>query len=470
MKLAPLLVVFAIAIPFMGSAKAVETVDLSADGYRFEGWGVSLCWWAHQVGDWPEDRLESLAEAIVDPTEGLGLSLFRYNIGGGDAPGHDHLRAGGDVPGFQAGPNTPIDPDADRNQRRVMLALRDRVRLAGHTPILEAFSNSPPHWMTASGCASGGKDGAPNLPPERVDDFAAYLADVVELYRERYGVEFRTIDPFNEPNAKWWTAGHNQEGCQVPTAQQAGVIAALHRAFEERGLGGMTAISATDGHSIDWTLENVRALDPATLRRLGQINTHTYAGTKRRELREFAAGTGKRLWQSESGPMNLDQRGYGALVAMMGRIALDLNELRPAAWCLWQAVSDSDAWGCFLMDESEHTFRPSKSHRLYAQFTRAIRPGDRILPTDGRVNLLAAISSDRRRATIVVVNDQAEPQTREVRLENAEVMIDQIAATRSSRSERFASVEATAYTDGVLRIEAPPHSVTTVTVPLREAE
>jgi hypothetical protein len=48
------------------------------------------------------------------------------------------------------GPDGTWNWDADANQRWMLLAARDR---GAH--IFEAFSNSPPYWMTVSGRASG---------------------------------------------------------------------------------------------------------------------------------------------------------------------------------------------------------------------------------------------------------------------------------------------------------------------------
>ena len=196
---------------------AVRSVKIDATDRRpFEGWGTSLCWWAHRVGDWPDDRLDKLLEMIVNPETGLGYTIFRYNIGGGDAPGHDHMRPGGDIPGFKRGPDSAYDWNADRNQRRVLLKLRDRVPDA----VFEAFSNSPPYWMTISGCASGAKDGGDNLRADAEAAFADYLTEVVRYYRDEHQLVFRTLSPMNEPNADWWRAGHNQEGCHVSVPQQ----------------------------------------------------------------------------------------------------------------------------------------------------------------------------------------------------------------------------------------------------------
>ncbi len=51
----------------------------------FEGWGVSLCWWANMCGRWSEDKIDELVDWLVSP-QGLNYRIFRYNIGGGDDP------------------------------------------------------------------------------------------------------------------------------------------------------------------------------------------------------------------------------------------------------------------------------------------------------------------------------------------------------------------------------------------------
>ena len=62
------------------------TIRPYADGQEpFEGWGISLCWWANMCGSWSEERIDSLVDWLVSP-QGLNFRIFRYNIGGGDDP------------------------------------------------------------------------------------------------------------------------------------------------------------------------------------------------------------------------------------------------------------------------------------------------------------------------------------------------------------------------------------------------
>src|SRR6266487_4368308 len=52
-------------------------------GPAFDGWGTSLCWFANAVGRWPEPQRSEIADALFSD-RGLGLTLVRYNIGGGE--------------------------------------------------------------------------------------------------------------------------------------------------------------------------------------------------------------------------------------------------------------------------------------------------------------------------------------------------------------------------------------------------
>lgn len=444
---------------------AVETVRIDvAKRTLFEGWGTSLCWWANRVGDWPDDRLDELLDLIVSPDDGLGYTIFRYSIGGGDAPGHDHMRPGGAIPGFKPGPNAPYDWTADGNQRRVLLKLRERVPGA----IFEAFANSPPYWMTVSGCAAGAADGGDNLRPDAEAAFADYLTEVVRHYRDSHGVVFRTLSPLNEPNARWWRAGHNQEGCHVGVPQQQRLIQAVARALQRKQLTA-TGVAAPETNSIDDCVTNLRVYDNATFATLAQINTHTYAGTRRKALREIALHHEKRIWQSESGP--LDLRGaspFDIHLAMAERIVVDLNEMRVAAWLDWQVI-DSGVWSCIDVNERDHTFRKAAKFPCYALFTRAIRPGDQVLHVNAP-HVLAALSDKRRCLTIVVVNATAEAKTYRFALESGlRSAVGQARLMRTSETEPLVDLPPVAVDKDGVALTCAPRSVTAIVISLEAA-
>ena len=127
----------------------------------FEGWGTSLCWWANRIG-YSDPLSKQAAEAFCDPVNGLGMNILRYNIGGGDDPEHTHItRTDSMMPGFWKNPVTgssageyswEYDWDMDARQRNV---LQKCLEAYGEGMLVEAFSNSPPYFLTRSGCSSG---------------------------------------------------------------------------------------------------------------------------------------------------------------------------------------------------------------------------------------------------------------------------------------------------------------------------
>ena len=156
----------AMGIACMGSGitalpvSAATTVTLSpSDRYEinggvFEGWGSSLCWWANRVGY--NDELSQKCADLFYGENGLHLNIARFNIGGGDDPSHHHItRTDSNMPGYTVWNNGQVtyDWNADANQRNV---LRRCIEAAGEDMITEMFSNSPPYFMTWSGCSSGG--------------------------------------------------------------------------------------------------------------------------------------------------------------------------------------------------------------------------------------------------------------------------------------------------------------------------
>ncbi|CAI6002344.1 unnamed protein product [Closterium sp. NIES-64] len=84
---------------------------------------------------------------------------------------------------------------ADSRQQAVLLGAKARG-----VNVFEAFSNSPPWWMTASKDVAGGKKAfQTNLLPKFEGRFAKYLVEVVERFKTDPAlgnIEFDTLEPF----------------------------------------------------------------------------------------------------------------------------------------------------------------------------------------------------------------------------------------------------------------------------------
>ena len=430
-------------LPFSAAAEEVIRITPGTDAGGetvFEGWGTSLCWWANRIG-YSEELTGKAAEAFFDAEKGLGMNIARYNIGGGDDPSHDHItRTDSMMPGFAVSPSYDeasgtysweYDWTADENQRNV---LRKAKESCGDLFIAEAFSNSPPYFMTCSGCSSGGEDPAKNnLRDDAYDAFAAYLADVAEHYKTEWDISFQSITAMNEPYTNYWKAySPKQEGCHFDQGEsQSRIILALRAAMDERGMEDVL-ISASDETSIDIQAMSWRRLSDEAKAAVDRIDTHSYNGTMRQMLRKAAGDAGKGLWMSEvdggeTAGNNAGEMGAGLWLA--NRILEDMNGLKPSAWILWQVIdshicadgwlgrrdtgmvnTEGGYWGTAVADHDRKELILTMKYFTLGQFTRYIRPGYRIL--EGGERCLAAYSPGENTLVLVAVN--ARPKEAEI--------------------------------------------------------
>jgi len=415
-----------------GGAEPVVEIELRPDldhpGPVFEGWGTALAWYAHITGGWPDAEREELADLLFGK-EGLGLTIARYNIGGGNAPDtEDYLRVGADIPGFWRKPIRETgsdwwDPDdpamwdwsADANQRWWLDAVKQRVA----QPIFEAFSNSPPYFLTVSGLVSGHEDRrTDNLRPGAEASFAQYLVRVTAEIGRRHGIHFRTLSPINEPGTDYWHAANTQEGSHWGPASQARMIDATYAALQSAGLE--TVVAAPDETSSDLFLADWAAYPRETRARIGQINIHSYGNLHQTAVRDIARANNIRLWMSENDTPRVgdgeDFNGMATSLAFAEHVVLDLRRLEPSAWVFWQAVETFSAidgkkgtnWGLIKADlraesSADHRITITKKYWALAQFSRFIRPGFKLVPI-ADVDTVAALSPDADELVMVHVN------------------------------------------------------------------
>lgn len=443
-------------------------IDPGIQYQEFEGWGTSLSWWAHDLGERDSALAQRTVGWMTDPDTGLGFTIFRYNIGGGEAPQHKHIPQHRRVPGFKPTESGPYDWNADAGQRLVLRETLRRVPKA----ILEAQSNSPPYWMTKSGCAAGDTDGSDNLKEDSYPAFADYLTEVVKHFHDFWGADFRTLAPMNEPNSGWWKSGNNQEGCAFSIPHQIRILAAAGKSLKDKGLSS-TALSAADANSMEETRQDLKAYDAATLALLSQINTHSYYGfDSRRALSDLAVKSGKRIWQSESGPLSGGNATvFDACLFMSDVMLKDLRDLRANAWVDWQ-VQGEGPWGAITSKG------PNLKFHFYAAFTRFIRPGSRFIgckaagdsaatagqgaPGNTDVNMVAVLAPSTGNLVLVAVNTGAQDQDYLLDLSAFPKLPAAARVFRASEKENLIRLPDLGLSGGPVAFRAAARSVTTV--------
>lgn len=372
----------------------------------WKGWGTSLAWWGNAVGRWSDPSRQAVFQALFS-RQGLGLNLLRYNIGGGENPNHHHMRLYADVPGWVDADGV-WQPDADSAQVTV---LKESMALGVDT--VEAFSNAPPYWMTRHDCAAGSPDGSANLADDKLEAFADYLVAVVVHFRDRVGIRFHSLSPVNEPLSWWWKAGNNQEGCRFEVDQQKVLLGLLRSKLDAVGLGALL-LSGPEENNLDQSVETLDSLGEATLGRMGQLNVHSYQGSRRAELADRAQRLGLPLWMSEvtvGGTEAHDHQDWTSAVELGQKVCADVNGLACEAWVYWQAVEDEAGGhnhGLVHADfRGSEAWFLTRQYHVMAQFSRFIRPGARILAGMAE-NTVAAWHPDGT-VVLVAVNPTAQP-------------------------------------------------------------
>lgn len=399
-----------LSIPLYAHGGGTENLVLSQNYERqqLEGWGVSLCWWANMCGKWGNELADQITDWLVGE-DGLGYNIFRFNIPGGDDPANrnckiHHMAYGkglrAEMQGYKSSPTASYNWGADAGQRNILLKIKERNPDA----VFEAFCNTPPYFMTYSGCASGAKRAVDdNLRTSCYVDYARYLIDVCQHYRSSFGIEFKTLEPFNEPETDYWRAGGGQEGCHFELSTMINFTKVIAPMLRKSGL--KTVLAMTDETSVEQSVRDYEAfrLDTAAFNAIGQWNVHTYEvdETSRMSLQNMAKADKMPLWVSETG---LSGDGLKGNLQLTQRLFDDMRLLQPQAWCDWQAVEeDNDQWCTVTANFQTGEAVRNKNYYVRQQVTHFIRPGYRFIYTPS-AQTLAAVSPTRSQLVVVNIN------------------------------------------------------------------
>ena len=434
-----------------------------------EGWGVSLCWWANMCGKWSDAKIDQLVEWLVSPKY-LNYNIFRYNIGGGDDPENrnctpHHMGAEGgkglraEMEGFKDSSDGEYIWSRDEAQRKIMLKIKEKRPDA----IFEAFSNSAPYYMTYSGCCAGHTNASrDNLKPEYYEEFAHYLVDVCKHYKDVYGIEFKTLEPFNEPNTNYWGANGGQEGCHFDFKSQIEFLKVLAPILKESGLN--TVIAASDETNVSTSVNGFKEYQKAgVLDLVGQWNVHTYSASNnaRSQIGTLARNAGKTIWMSETGSGG---NGIEGNLQLAQRLIDDIKYIMPSAWIDWQYVEEwNDQWCLVKGNFAQQTYERVKNFYVREQITRFIKQGYTYVATMDP-NTLAAVNETSDTLVLVAINTTKETVKHEANLLFCD-SIGRISGKRTSQTENLAGVWKYEVNGTSIGFSMPKLSIATFVIP-----
>ena len=436
----------------------------------FEGWGTSLCWWANRIG-YSDELSEMAARAFFDEKDGLGMNIVRFNIGGGAV----YDEAAGTY-------QWEWDWEKDAAQRNV---LEKAIRQTDDRLIVELFSNSPPYFMTVSGCTSGNTNpNQDNLKADAYEAFARYLVGVAEHFEKEWNIPVQSLEPMNEPYTNYWKAfSPKQEGCRFsPGESQSRIILAVKEELNRNGMGHVV-LPGTDETSLDTQMNAWYALSDDAKKAIDRIDVHTYQGAGRVPLSNLAFKQGKGLWMSEvDGGDTIGTGEMGAGLWLAQRVVDDMNGLQPSAWILWQVIDNHISakgylgnrdsgmvnvnggyWGLSVADHDRTELIHTMKYYALGQFTRFIRPGDELLVSSG--HSLAARNPEDGSLSVVYVNTNPGDASVELDLtEFGEKWNARVYRTSGGMAdgEKWALCEETEVAGGTIAMNMKGNAVTTV--------
>lgn len=398
-------------------------VNLNDERQTIHSFGASDSWTTKFIGKWADaskkskiaDYLFSLDNDSDGNPKGIGLSMWRFNIGAGS---------------FEQGANSGI-PDEYRREECFLKTdgTYDWSKQAGQQWFMSAaksrgvnyflgFPISPPVQFTLNNKAIGLGNSRLNLKGDQKNAFADFLIKVAQHFSDA-GTPFNYISPFNEP--QWnWGENPSQEGTGATNTEIADFVRVLGPKLQTSGLRTTIALGeANQWNSLDANNPDGRGdqinqfFNRSSANYLGNvpamehlISAHSYFTTcpntdliSYREnvvAKKNAIDPALQLWQSEFGilgdicgqlngyPKNTGID-YGLYVAKV--IHHDLTVANVTSWAWWLAVSTynysdglvyiNDPAGGYDANAMKTDGMVSDSKQLwcFGNFSRFVRPG-----------------------------------------------------------------------------------------------
>ena len=459
--------VLGLNIPFANSQSKEVTIDINfAKTYQtISNFGASDAWSCQFVGNWPDDKRNKIADLLFSrdnnadgSPKGIGLSLWRFNIGAGSTQQGNESGIKDEWRRAESFLNNDGSYNWQNQAGQVWFLKAAKQR--GVKQFL-GFNNSPPVQFTVNGkaYANGGKV---NIAPDKYDAYATFLVKVVKGVEQVSKVKFNYISPINEPQWDWSDGG--QEGAPYNNTEIAGVIKAIHKEFTNNKIGSKVLVGEAGSINYLFTKGDKPGkgyqindfFKPGSANYIGDlpsvdktIAAHSYFTTspmassvKARTALADSVATVKGLdfWQSEycilgdnAGEIDGNKRdlGINAALYLASVIHTDLTVANASAWQWWTAISAYDYKdGLIYIDKNktDGNFYASKMLWAMGNYSRFVNPGavrvdaELASSAEGKPLLVSAFKNGKS-LTVVLINPGTNDVTTALHLDNAKVQL-----------------------------------------------
>ena len=462
--------VILVILPFISFAQKAKELTIKIDtkkqAQRIDNFGAAGAWFSEGIGkNWPAQNREQMAEWLfskefnADGTpKGIGLSAWRFNIGGGTSEQGDSSK----ITDFRKRVESFLKPNGtyDWTKQSGYLWFTKKAKEYGVENLI-AFSNTPPVQFTKNGLGyKTEKDYVSNLRPDKYGAYADFLAAVLQHF-DQEGLHFDYISPVNEP--QWdWSHGDGkakQEGSPWKNEEIARVVFALDSALTKTN--SKSKILITEAGQLDYLYTKTGFAGKQTQTFFGKNSSNKLTGLKhlppligghsyftdkgdsaRIAIRKHVADTTKKygveFWQTE---YSMLADGYkegkkGKIPAMDCALFLskvihdDLVYGNAAAWQLWNswepgsAEFDTRYYVIALSpankEYTDGTVAQTKNLWALGHYSRFVRPGmhrldltgnDGLSPEQMAQDVMVSAYTDGKQIVLVAINYTSELRT-----------------------------------------------------------
>ena len=407
----------------MGALKLKLNINEEKRYQTIEGLGASGAWWAQIVGNWThEDPIsgkpvrDRISELLFSKTEGIGLGIYRYNIGGGSKHSgrgtfSEPARA------TECFETAPGEYDWSRDAAAVYMMRRaasdgaDEVIFFVNSPIERLTNNHKTHLDKHQIFRE-------NIKKKNYPAFAKYCADVAEHFIGE-GIPVKYISPVNEPFWVW----NGGEGCHYRPSSCRKVLRAFVKELDGRKTLDSVRLSGCENGDIRWFNKSYsRAVlgDPLVRTRLGALDIHSYClhmpipffNNRMSFLKRFAK------WMSKNYPdvpVNMSEwthmqggrdKGMDSALVTANVMYEDLSVLNVISWQHLIALSEVNYCdGLIYINLDDKTFEMTKRYYVTGNFSKYVPAGSvrvDVACDDSELRLLAFKYDDG--CAVIVIN------------------------------------------------------------------
>lgn len=408
----------------------MNSIKISVNpGEKFQtmqGFGASGAWWAQEVGGWEHMDPESgkpvrdrISELLHSRENGIGLQIYRYNIGGGSANSGngDFWNPLRRAETFEVAEGR-YDWSRDKN---AVYMMKQAVKDGAEEVIL--FVNSPPERLTINHKAYLDKNFRPNIKKKNCAAFGKYVADITEHFvQEKVPVKY--VSPVNEPQWKW-TGG--QEGCHYRPWGVHWAMRAVADELEKRPALKNVKLSGPENGDIRffnkiyirWILN-----DKVIRRNMDSIDVHSYFSNVKipiikgwlNERTGFLRRFNK--WMAKAYPelpikmsewthmVGGRDKGMDSALEFAKIMVEDISIMNAVSWQHWIAVSEVDFCdGLIYINLDDKTFEMTKRYYVTGNISLFVERGARRIEVtcDSEDLQLLAFEKDGK-TTVIAVN------------------------------------------------------------------